>query len=43
MTSTELTSKPLDELGAADYVIVEFPAGQSKLQREVAKDRRRGR
>src|SRR5690242_5784820 len=38
MTSTELTSKPLDELGPVDYVIVEFPAGARNFSGEMAKE-----
>ena len=39
MTSTQLkTSKPLDELGPVDYVIVEFPAGASSFTGEMAKE-----
>ena len=32
------TSKPLDELGPVDYVIVEFPAGASNFTGEMAKE-----
>ena len=32
----ETTSKPLDELGPVDYVIVEFPAGASSFTGEMA-------
>jgi hypothetical protein len=39
MTSTVLeTSKPLDELGPVDYVIVEFPAGKSSFTGEMAEE-----
>jgi Family of unknown function (DUF6325) len=40
MTSATLeqTSKPLDELGPVDYVIVEFPAGASNFTGEIAKE-----
>jgi hypothetical protein len=39
MTSALLeTSKPLDELGPVDYVIVEFPAGTSSFTGEMAKE-----
>ena len=39
MASTEVeTSKPLDELGPVDYVIVEFPAGTSNFTGEMAKE-----
>ena len=39
MTSTapEL-SKPLDELGPVDYLVVEFPAGASNFTGEMAKE-----
>jgi hypothetical protein len=33
-----LTNTPLDELGPVDYVIVEFPAGQSNFTGEMAKE-----
>jgi hypothetical protein len=37
MTSTSLEpSKPLDELGPIDYVIVEFPAGTNNFTGEMA-------
>src|SRR5689334_13751570 len=32
------TSKPLDQLGPVDYVIVEFPAGASNFTGEMAKE-----
>ncbi len=39
MTSAAVeTSKPLDELGPVDYVIVEFPAGHSSFTGEMAKE-----
>ena len=39
MTSTQLeTSKPLDELGPVDYVVVEFPAGHSSFTGEMARE-----
>ena len=39
MTSTSLEpSKPLDELGPVDYVVVEFPAGKSNFTGEMAKE-----
>jgi Family of unknown function (DUF6325) len=39
MTVTaEETSKPLDELGPVDYLIVEFPAGASNFSGEMAKE-----
>jgi Family of unknown function (DUF6325) len=39
MTSASLeTSKPLDELGPVDYLIVEFPAGQSNFTGEMAEE-----
>jgi len=39
MTSTSLeTSKPLDELGPVDYLIIEFPAGQSSFTGEMAEE-----
>ena len=39
MTSTDaVTSKPLDELGPVDYVIVEFPAGTSNFTGEMARE-----
>jgi hypothetical protein len=39
MTSTSLeTSKPLDELGPVDYVIVEFPSGTSNFTGEMAEE-----
>jgi hypothetical protein len=31
-------SKPLDELGPVDYVVVEFPAGASSFTGEMAKE-----
>jgi hypothetical protein len=38
MTSAAVeTSKPLDELGPVDYLIVEFPAGASNFTGEMAK------
>ena len=36
MSSMVEISKPLDELGPVDYVIVEFPAGQSNFTGEMA-------
>ncbi|HZX53431.1 MAG TPA: DUF6325 family protein [Ilumatobacteraceae bacterium] len=33
-----MTNTPLDELGPVDYVIVEFPAGQSNFTGEMAKE-----
>ena len=37
MTSTALeTSRPLDELGPVDFVVVEFPAGKSTFTGEMA-------
>ena len=37
MTSAAVeTSKPLDELGPVDYVIVEFPAGRASFTGEMA-------
>ena len=37
MTSTSLeTSRPLDELGPVDFVVVEFPAGKSTFTGEMA-------
>jgi len=40
MTTTALKtiSKPLDELGPVDYLIVEFPAGASNFTGEMAKE-----
>ena len=39
MTSTALeTSKPLDELGPVDYLIIEFPAGASSFTGEMAEE-----
>jgi hypothetical protein len=39
MTSTAIeTSKPLDQLGPVDYVVVEFPAGASNFTGEMAKE-----
>lgn len=39
MASTEIeTSKPLDELGPVDFVIVEFPAGTSNFTGEMARE-----
>ena len=39
MTSTAVeTSKPLDELGPVDYLIVEFPAGSENFTGEMAKE-----
>ena len=38
MSSTVEISKPLDELGPVDYVIVEFPAGASNFTGEMAKE-----
>ena len=38
MSSTVEVSKPLDELGPVDYVIVEFPAGHSNFTGEMAKE-----
>jgi hypothetical protein len=38
MTSTELTSKPLDELGPVDYLIIEFPAGESTFNGDMARE-----
>jgi hypothetical protein len=39
MTSTALEpSTPLDELGPVDYLVVEFPAGQSNFTGEMAKE-----
>jgi Family of unknown function (DUF6325) len=39
MTSASLEpSKPLDELGPVDYLIVEFPAGASNFTGEMAKE-----
>ena len=40
MTSATLeqTTKPLDELGPVDYIIVEFPAGASNFTGEMAKE-----
>jgi hypothetical protein len=38
MTSPAVeTSKPLDELGPIDYLIIEFPSGQSNFTGEMAK------
>jgi Family of unknown function (DUF6325) len=31
-------SKPLDELGPVDYIVVEFPAGKSNFTGEMAKE-----
>jgi Family of unknown function (DUF6325) len=31
-------SKPLDELGPVDYIVVEFPAGKSSFTGEMAKE-----
>lgn len=36
--TTEETSKPLDELGTVDYLIIEFPAGASNFTGEMAKE-----
>ncbi len=33
-----MTNTPLDELGPVDYVVVEFPAGQSNFSGEMAKE-----
>ena len=33
-----MTNTPLDELGPVDYVVVEFPAGQSNFTGEMAKE-----
>jgi len=33
-----LTQTPLDELGPVDYVVVEFPAGESNFDGEMAKE-----
>jgi len=33
-----LTQTPLDQLGPVDYVVVEFPAGQSNFDGEMAKE-----
>jgi hypothetical protein len=33
-----VTNTPLDELGPVDYVVVEFPAGQSNFSGEMAKE-----
>jgi hypothetical protein len=39
MTTASLEpSKPLDELGPVDYVVVEFPAGKSNFTGEMAKE-----
>ena len=40
MTSASLeeTSKPLDELGPVDYIVVEFPAGARSFTGEMAKE-----
>lgn len=39
MTSTEPElSKPLDELGPVDYLVVEFPAGASSFTGEMARE-----
>jgi Family of unknown function (DUF6325) len=39
MTSAALEpSKPLDELGPVDYIVVEFPAGKSNFTGEMAKE-----
>jgi len=32
------TQTPLDELGPVDYIVVEFPAGQSSFTGEMAKE-----
>jgi Family of unknown function (DUF6325) len=37
-TALETTSKPLDELGPVDYLVVEFPAGASNFTGEMAKE-----
>jgi hypothetical protein len=34
----ERTSKPLEELGPVDYLVVEFPAGASNFTGEMAKE-----
>ena len=33
-----MSNTPLDELGPVDYVVVEFPAGQSNFTGEMAKE-----
>src|SRR5947199_58791 len=33
-----MTNTPLDELGPVDYVVVEFPAGESNFTGEMAKE-----
>src|SRR3954454_19888049 len=33
-----MTQTPLDELGPVDYVVVEFPAGESNFDGEMAKE-----
>ena len=39
MTSTALEpSKPLDELGPVDYLVIEFPAGKSNFTGEMAEE-----
>jgi uncharacterized protein DUF6325 len=38
MPSTPEISKPLDELGPVDYVIIEFPAGHSRFTGEMEKE-----
>ena len=39
MTGTSLEpSKPLDELGPVDYLVIEFPAGKSNFTGEMAKE-----
>ena len=39
MTTASLEpSKPLDELGPVDYLIIEFPAGKSNFTGEMAKE-----
>src|SRR5947207_3653055 len=39
MAGTSLEpSKPLDELGPVDYLVVEFPAGKSNFTGEMAKE-----
>jgi hypothetical protein len=39
MASASLeTSKPLDELGPVDYIVVEFPAGKSNFTGEMAEE-----
>ena len=37
-SSAAQTSKPLDELGPVDYLVVEFPAGASNFTGEMAKE-----